>query len=82
MCETCGCGDTKLVPVEVHDRIMSENDRNASVHPCYEPSNGSKNHNGNCRNRRRHERVRRYAVAPLEAAAGRLATRDRSRQRR
>jgi hydrogenase nickel incorporation protein HypB len=29
MCETCGCGDTKLVPVEVHDRIMSENDRNA-----------------------------------------------------
>lgn len=29
MCETCGCGDAKLVPVEVHDRILEGNDRTA-----------------------------------------------------
>lgn len=27
MCETCGCGDTKLVPVEVHEKILAGNDR-------------------------------------------------------
>ena len=31
MCETCGCGDTGLVPVEVHDRILAVNDR-AALH--------------------------------------------------
>jgi hydrogenase nickel incorporation protein HypB len=30
MCETCGCGDTNLVSVEVHDRILSVNDRTAA----------------------------------------------------
>jgi hydrogenase nickel incorporation protein HypB len=30
MCETCGCGDRQLVSVDVHDRILSENDRQAS----------------------------------------------------
>jgi hydrogenase nickel incorporation protein HypB len=29
MCDTCGCGDTKIVPVEVHDRILAGNDRQA-----------------------------------------------------
>ena len=29
MCETCGCGDPGLVPVEVHDRILAGNDRQA-----------------------------------------------------
>ncbi len=29
MCETCGCGDPHLVSVDVHDRILSENDRQA-----------------------------------------------------
>ena len=29
MCETCGCGDPHLVSVEVQDRILSENDRQA-----------------------------------------------------
>jgi hydrogenase nickel incorporation protein HypB len=29
MCETCGCGDTKIVPVEIHDRILAGNDRQA-----------------------------------------------------
>jgi hydrogenase nickel incorporation protein HypB len=29
MCETCGCGDPHLVPVEVQDRILSVNDRQA-----------------------------------------------------
>ena len=26
MCESCGCGDESLVPVEVHDRILTAND--------------------------------------------------------
>ncbi len=30
MCGTCGCGDTDLVPVEVHDRILAGNDRTAA----------------------------------------------------
>ena len=29
MCETCGCGDSKIVPVEIHDRVLAENDRTA-----------------------------------------------------
>jgi len=29
MCDTCGCGDTKIIPVEVHDRILADNDRQA-----------------------------------------------------
>jgi hydrogenase nickel incorporation protein HypB len=30
MCETCGCGDPNLVSVEVHDRVLAENDREAA----------------------------------------------------
>lgn len=30
MCETCGCGDANMVPVEVHDRILSVNDAQAA----------------------------------------------------
>jgi len=30
MCETCGCGDPNKVSVEVHDRILSANDRTAA----------------------------------------------------
>jgi hydrogenase nickel incorporation protein HypB len=30
MCETCGCGDPNRVSVEVHDRILSVNDRTAA----------------------------------------------------
>jgi hydrogenase nickel incorporation protein HypB len=29
MCESCGCGDEALVPVEVHNRILDVNDRTA-----------------------------------------------------
>jgi hydrogenase nickel incorporation protein HypB len=29
MCETCGCGDPGLVPVELHESLLSENDRTA-----------------------------------------------------
>ena len=29
MCETCGCGDTKIVPVEIQGRILAGNDRQA-----------------------------------------------------
>jgi hydrogenase nickel incorporation protein HypB len=30
MCTACGCGDTELVPVEVHERILAGNDRAAA----------------------------------------------------
>jgi hydrogenase nickel incorporation protein HypB len=30
MCNACGCGDTKLVPVELHERLLADNDRTAS----------------------------------------------------
>jgi hydrogenase nickel incorporation protein HypB len=30
MCETCGCGDPNTVSVEVHDKILSVNDRTAA----------------------------------------------------
>ncbi len=29
MCDTCGCGDTKLVPVEVQEKVLASNDRTA-----------------------------------------------------
>ncbi len=29
MCETCGCGDPALVPVEVHESLLAGNDRTA-----------------------------------------------------
>jgi hydrogenase nickel incorporation protein HypB len=29
MCATCGCGDTDIVPVPVHERILANNDRAA-----------------------------------------------------
>ena len=31
MCETCGCGDTNLVSVDVHASLLSENDRDAAA---------------------------------------------------
>lgn len=30
MCETCGCGDPEIVPVEVKERILSDNDAQAA----------------------------------------------------
>jgi hydrogenase nickel incorporation protein HypB len=30
MCESCGCGDEAVVPVEVHDHLLATNDRMAS----------------------------------------------------
>jgi hydrogenase nickel incorporation protein HypB len=30
MCDTCGCGDPHLVPVDVHDTILAGNDRAAA----------------------------------------------------
>ncbi len=29
MCETCGCGDPEIVPIEVQERILSDNDEQA-----------------------------------------------------
>jgi hydrogenase nickel incorporation protein HypB len=30
MCETCGCGDPEIVPVDVHDSLLAVNDRMAA----------------------------------------------------
>jgi hydrogenase nickel incorporation protein HypB len=30
MCDVCGCGDSKIVPVEVHERLLAGNDRTAA----------------------------------------------------
>jgi hydrogenase nickel incorporation protein HypB len=30
MCETCGCGDPEIVPVEVQERILADNDTQAA----------------------------------------------------
>jgi hydrogenase nickel incorporation protein HypB len=30
MCNTCGCGDPEIVPVDVHEHILSGNDRDAA----------------------------------------------------
>ncbi|MGC2762266.1 MAG: hypothetical protein WA206_13195, partial [Candidatus Binatus sp.] len=27
MCQDCGCGDPEIMPVEVHERLLSGNDR-------------------------------------------------------
>ncbi len=29
MCETCGCGDPEVVPIEIQESLLSENDRQA-----------------------------------------------------
>jgi len=29
MCDTCGCGDSELVPVEIHQSLLANNDRTA-----------------------------------------------------
>ena len=29
MCETCGCGDVRVVPLDLHERILSVNDQQA-----------------------------------------------------
>jgi hydrogenase nickel incorporation protein HypB len=30
MCQACGCGDPEMLPVELHDRILAGNDRQAA----------------------------------------------------
>jgi hydrogenase nickel incorporation protein HypB len=30
MCDACGCGDSHLVPVELHERLLADNDRTAA----------------------------------------------------
>ena len=30
MCDACGCGDRKVVPVEVHAHLLADNDRVAA----------------------------------------------------
>ena len=35
MCETCGCGDPEIVPIEVQERILSDNDAAVTVLGLY-----------------------------------------------
>ncbi len=30
MCDHCGCGDTTIVPVEIHEQLLADNDRIAA----------------------------------------------------
>lgn len=30
MCDACGCGDSRLVPVELHERLLADNDHTAA----------------------------------------------------
>lgn len=30
MCDVCGCGDSKIVPVEIHENLLAANDRTAA----------------------------------------------------
>ena len=30
MCDSCGCGDTRILPVDVHERLLAANDRAAA----------------------------------------------------
>lgn len=30
MCDACGCGDAKIVPVELHERLLADNDHTAA----------------------------------------------------
>ena len=29
MCDACGCGDTRIVPIQLHERLLADNDRTA-----------------------------------------------------
>jgi hydrogenase nickel incorporation protein HypB len=40
MCDTCGCGDPEIVPVEVHDKILSANERTAAHNREHFAENG------------------------------------------
>ena len=40
MCETCGCGDPAIVPVDVHDRILAGNDAQARHNRDHFDQNG------------------------------------------
>ena len=40
MCDSCGCGDTKLVPVEIHERLLADNDRTAAHNRAHFAAHG------------------------------------------
>ena len=40
MCSTCGCGDSELVPVEVHEKILAGNDRTAAHNRAHFEADG------------------------------------------
>ena len=46
MCETCGCGDPEVVPIEVQESLLAENDRTAEHNRQHFA--GHLHHNGVC----------------------------------
>ena len=40
MCETCGCGDPEIVPIDVRERILSDNDAQAAHNRRHFEDNG------------------------------------------
>ncbi len=40
MCDTCGCGDPEVVPVEIRENILSDNDRRAQHNREHFAKNG------------------------------------------
>lgn len=41
MCDACGCGDHELVSVEVHERILADNDRSAAHNRAHFAARGT-----------------------------------------
>ena len=42
MCDTCGCGDHELIPVDVHERILAGNEKSAAQVDAYLASQTAK----------------------------------------
>ena len=40
MCDACGCGDVRIVPVELHERLLADNDRTAAHNRAHLRSHG------------------------------------------
>jgi hydrogenase nickel incorporation protein HypB len=85
MCDTCGCGDPEVVPVDVHDRILAGNDRTAAHNREHFRERGVTAINlmgspGAGKTAVLEATARRLAGRPLGALAGDLAT-DRDAER-
>ena len=80
MCESCGCGDPEIVPVEIHERILAGNDRTARHNREHFETRGTSRgqphgiSRGRQDRRARGDRPRARRTARLGALAGDLET--------